>query len=136
MPETQGPPMQIHTDPKAVPHLVHRPAPVPLHWREAVAKGIEEDVKRGILEKFPPGVPDTWCTRMVITAKKDGSPRRTVDLAALTKAGVRETHHTRSPFNVVRSVPSGKLKSTLDCKDDYHGVPLDQEDRHKKAENI
>ena len=67
-------------------------------------QGIEEDVKRGILEKVLPGVPDTWCTRMVITAKKDGSPRRTVDLAALTKAGVRETHHTRSPFNVVASL--------------------------------
>ena len=84
-----------------------------------MAKGIEEDVKRGILEKVPPGVPDTWCTRMVITAKKDGSP----------KAGVRETHHTRSPFNVVRSVPSGKLKMTLDCTYGYHGVPLDQADR-------
>ena len=52
MPEKQGLPMQIHTDPKAVPHLIHRPASVPLHWREAVTKGIEEDVKRGILEKF------------------------------------------------------------------------------------
>jgi len=59
------------------------------------------------------------------------SPRRTVDLASLTKAGVIETHHTRSPFNMVRSVPSGKHKSTLDCKDGYHGVPLDQADRHK-----
>ena len=86
-----------------------------------MAKGIEEDVKRGILEKVPPGVPDTWCTRIGITAKKDGSPN----------VGVRETHHTRSPFNVVRSVPSGKLKMTLDCKDGYHGVPQDQADRHK-----
>ena len=86
-----------------------------------MAKGIEEDVKRGILEKVPPGVPDTWCTRIGITAKKDGSP----------KAGVRETHHTRSPFNVVRSVPSGKLKMTLDCKDGYHDVSLDHANRHK-----
>ena len=44
---------------------------------------IEADVNRGILERVPPGVPDTWCTRMVITHKKDGEPRRTVDLAAL-----------------------------------------------------
>merc|ERR1712055_418448 len=43
---------------------------------------------RGILERLPPGVPDTWCTRMVITRKKNGEPRRTVDLAKLTKAGV------------------------------------------------
>ena len=68
---------------------------------------------------------------MVITAKKDRMPRRTVDLAALTKAGVRETHHTRSPFKVVCTVPTGTIKSTLDCKDGYHGVPLAKEDRHK-----
>ena len=92
MPETQGPPMKIHTKPDAVPHLVHRPAAVPLHWREKVAKDIEADVRRGILERVPPGVPDTWCTRMVITRKKNGEPRRTVDLAKLTKAGIRETH--------------------------------------------
>ena len=48
MPITQGPPMKIHTDPDAVPHLAHRPVPVPLHWREKVAKDIETDVKRGV----------------------------------------------------------------------------------------
>ena len=131
MPETQGPPMKINTKPDAVPHLVHRPAAVPLHWREKVAKDIEADVRRGILERVPPGVPDTWCTRMVITRKKNGEPRRTVDLAKLTKAGIRETHHTRSPFKIVCSVPKDTLKSTLDCQDGYHGVPLATEDRHK-----
>ena len=128
MPETQGPPMKIHTAPNAVPHVVHKPAPVPLHWREKVAKDIEADVSRGILERVPPGISDTWCTQMVITCKKNGEPRRTVDLAALSKAGIRETHHTRSPFNVVRSIPSGTLKSTLDCKDGYHGDPLAEVD--------
>ena len=57
-----------------------------------------------------------------------------MDLAVLSKAGIRETHHMRSPFNVVRSIPSipsGTRKSTLDCKDGYHGVPLAVEDRHK-----
>ena len=49
----------------------------------------------------------------------------------LSKAGIRETHHTRSPFKVVCSIPSGTLKSTLDCKDGYHGVPLALEDHHK-----
>ena len=55
MPETQGPPMKIHTKPEAVPHLVHRPAAVPLHRREKVAKDIDADVKRGILERVPQG---------------------------------------------------------------------------------
>ena len=58
---------------------------------------IYADVKRGVLEKVPPGVPDTWCTRTVITPK-DGKPCQTVDLSALTKAGGMETDHTRTPF--------------------------------------
>ena len=131
MPETQGPPMKIHTAPNAVPHVVHKPAPGPLHWRERVAKDIEADVSRGILERVPPGIPETWCTRMVITWKKNGEPRRKVDLAALSKAGIRKTHHTRSPFNVVRSIPSETQKTTLACKYGYHGVPLAEEDRQK-----
>ena len=68
---------------------------------------------------------------MVITWKKNGEPRRKVDLAALSKAGIRKTHHTRSPFNVVRSIPSETQKTTLACKYGYHGVPLAEEDRQK-----
>ena len=90
--------MEIHTKPGAIPLVVHKPAAVPLHWRSAVKAGIDADVARGVLEKVPPGVADTWCTRMVLRPKKDGRPRRTVDLQALTKAGIRETHDTRSAF--------------------------------------
>ena len=32
---------------------------------------------------------------------------------------------------MVCTILSGTLKSTLDCKDGYHGVPLALEDRHK-----
>ena len=83
------------------------------------------------MEKVPPGVPDTWCARMLVTPKKDGRPRVVVDLSQLTKAGIRETHHTRAPFKVVCSIPKGKVKSTLDCVDGYWGIPLAKEDQHK-----
>ena len=68
---------------------------------------------------------------MVITPKKDGTPRRTIDLSGLTRAGIRESHHTRSAAKIAHSVPANQLKSTLDCVDGYHGVELDPEDRHK-----
>ena len=68
---------------------------------------------------------------MVITPKKDGTPRRTINLSALTRAGIRETHHTRSAAKIARTVPANKLKSTLDCVNGYHGVELAQEDRLK-----
>ena len=130
-PKTEGPPMKIFTKPGATPVCIRKPAPVPLHWRKQVQDGIKADVARGVLEKVPYGTPDTWCTRMVITPKKNGTPRRTIDLSALSKAGIRETHHTRSPAKVARTVPANKLKSCLDCVDGYHGVEIAAEDRHK-----
>ena len=68
---------------------------------------------------------------MVIQPKKSGRARRTVDLSGLSRAGKHESHHTRSAAEIAKSIPSGKLKSTLDCVDGYHGVELAVEDRHK-----
>lgn len=123
--------MKIHTRADAVPYVVHKPMPVPLHYREEVKALIDENVKKGVMKKIPPGVPDTWCTRLLTPPKKNGRPRLVVDMSQLTKAGIRETHHTRSPFKVVCSVPRNMLKTTLDAVDGYHGIPLAEEDQHK-----
>ena len=45
-----------------------------------VKADLDRDVKLGLLEKVPMGVPTTWQSRMVVVAKKSGKPRRTVDL--------------------------------------------------------
>ena len=103
---------------------LHKPVPVPLHYREEVKAGLKADVKRGVLRKVGPGEPTQWCAKMVIQPKKDGRVRRTVDFLGLTKTGIRETHHTRSPINVVCSIPRETFKSTLDCVNGYHGIPL------------
>jgi hypothetical protein len=68
---------------------------------------------------------------MVIQPKKNGRARRKVDLSGLSKVGRPESHHTRSAAEIVKTVPAGKLKSTLDCVDGYHGVELAEEDRQK-----
>ena len=76
---------------------------------------MERDCRLGVIRKVPAGTPTTWCSRMVVTAKADGSPRRTMDLQALNRVSSRETHHTPSPFNLVSRVPKGRVKSVLDC---------------------
>ena len=65
-----------------------------------------------------------WCSRMVVAPKKDGTPQRTVDLQRLNAATHREMHHTPSPFNLVSSIPTGKLKTVLDAWNGYHSLPL------------
>ena len=66
---------------------------------------------------------------MVVCPKSDGSPRRTVDLQALNKTAVRQTHPSDTPFHLAAAIPSGSYKSVLDCWNGYHSVPLAQEDR-------
>ena len=108
-------PLRLMVNPEAEPVAHHTPLPVPLHWQDAVKAGIDQDVRLGVLEPVPVGEPVTWCHRMVVCAKKDGKPRRTVDFQALNRHATRETHHTQSPFHQARSVPHGKKKTVLDA---------------------
>ena len=106
------------------PHAVHTPIPIPINWRQQVKQEIDRDVRLGIIEPVPKGTPVKWCARMVITPKKDGTPRRTVDLQHLKAATRRETHFTRTPFSIVSSTPKNSLKTVLDAWNGYHSLEL------------
>ena len=125
----EGPPVKFHIDPNANPIKLNKPAPVPLHWQEQVLEELNRDVALGVLERVPYGQPTEWCFRMVVTRKKDGSPRRTVDLSPLNKFCLREAHSSQSPFQLARSVPPHAHKSIFDAWNRYHSVPLREKDR-------
>ena len=125
-----GPPIEIHVDPHAKPVACHTPAPIPLHWQEKVREDLLRDEALGILEKVPHGDPTTWCHRMVITRKHDGTPRRTVDLSPLNKFCKRETFASEAPFHLARRVPRNTWKTVTDAWNGYHSVPLRESDRH------
>ena len=130
LPMMEGPPLKLMVDPHAEPVAHHTPIPVPLHWQNQVKEGIDKDVRLGVLEPVPIGEPVTWCHRMVVCPKRNGEPRRTVDLQALNRHATRETHHTQSPFHQARAIPSNTIKTVLDAWNGYHSVPLRVEDRH------
>ncbi len=125
-----GPPMRLMIDPDAKPVAHHTPIPVPIHWQDEVKAGLDRDISLGVIEPVPVGTPMTYCHRMVICAKKNGTPRRTVDMQALNANAVRETHHTPSPFHLARSVPHNTIKTVCDAWNGYHSVPLHEDDRH------
>eukprot|EP00794_Sanderia_malayensis_P017188 gene17188-18918_t len=92
-------PMKVEFKDDCKPYAVHNPIPVPHHWKERVKEDLDRDVRLGIIEKVPQGTSTEWCARMVVTAKKNGDLRRTVDLQQLNKATLRETHHTPTSLN-------------------------------------
>ena len=130
IPEMSGPPLEIHLKEDAQPSARHKAIPIPVHWEKEVHDGLLRDEALGILERVPYGEPVTWCHRMVITRKHDGSPRRTVDLSPLNRYCKRETHNSESPFHVARRVPAHTWKTVTDAWNGYHLVPLKESDRH------
>ena len=130
LPNMEGPPIEIHVDPTATPKACHTPASVPLHWQQRVYEDLLRDEALGVIERVPYGEPVTWCHRMVITRKHDGSPRRTVDLSPLNKFCKRETFATETPFHLARRIPKDTWKTVTDAWNGYHSVPLRQSDRH------
>ena len=130
LPVMEGPPISLHVQDDSKPVRAFTPAPVALHWQEKVKAELDRDVDLGVLERVPYGETTDWCSRMVITRKADGGPRRTVDLSPLNPFCKRETHPSKSPFKLARSVPPGSIKTVLDAWNGFHSVLLREEDRH------
>jgi len=130
LPMMDVPPLRLMVDKNSKPVAAHKPIPVPLHWRDKIKDGLDRDVRLGVIEPVPIGEPVTWCHRMVVCAKKDGTPRRTVDFQPLNQYATRETHHTQSPFHQARSVPHNKKKTVFDAWNGYHSIPLHEDDYH------
>ena len=125
-----SPPLELFIDPGAKPVACHKPAQLPIHFKERVEAEIRRDVKLGVLEEVPTNTPTTWCSRMCIQVKKNGKPRRTIDLQAVNKHAVRQTHATETPFPILSEVPPNTYRTTMDAWNGYHSVPIREEDRH------
>ena len=125
-----GAPLRLHMDKTILPTAIHKPAMVPIHWRDQVKSDLDRDVRLGVLERVPENTPVTWLSRMVVTSKSNGMPRRTVDMQPQNKASVRQTYPVEAPFKLASRIPEKKKKTILDCWNGYHSLPIVDEDRH------
>ena len=126
-PIMDAPPAHIHLKANAIPHARHTPIPIPHHWREAVKKGLDEDVEREVICPVPIGAPVEWCSSMVVIPKGLDKIRRCIDLQQLNLQCMRETHHCSSPFQLASQVPPMTWKTVLDAVDGFHAIKLDEE---------
>ena len=67
---------------------------------------------------------------MVITAKANGDPRRTIDFQPLNKHSQRQTFPVQSPFQLASQIPPNMKKTVVDAWNGYHSVSLHPDDRH------
>ena len=114
LPLMHGPPLEFALKANVVPKAVYTPSVVPRHWEEKIRRDLDRDIAMGVLEKVDVNEPVTWCSRMVVTRKHNGEPRRTIDLQTLNEASLRQTHPTMPPFQKAMSIPPGHWESTTD----------------------
>ena len=108
-------PARIHLQPNTIPYARHSPIPVPHHWKQPIKAGLDSDIEKGIIKPVDIGTPVEWCSPMVITTKKDGTPRRTINLQKLNSQSARETYHCKSPFQLASQVPVNIKKTVIDA---------------------
>ena len=124
-----GTPMRIHLKPDAKPRAVLKHIPTPFHIKEKYLEAINKAVERGIYEWVPPGEPTPWVHQQVVTSKKNGDVRLTLDLQYLNTQCENEPHPLPSPFHLACEVPPQTYKTVLDAVEGYHAVPLDADSK-------
>lgn len=72
-------PLRLFVDPAVKPVAINKAAIIPIHLKARVKADLDRDVRLGILEKVDINSPVKWLSRMLVTMKKDGSPRRIID---------------------------------------------------------
>ena len=125
-----SPPLEIHVDPEAEPVAHLKTGFIPLHLYDQVMADLKRDIAMKVLEPHPINEPVTWCHRMIICLKQDGTPRRTIDMSPLNKVCLREPHGSKSPFHMARAIPRNTWKTVQDAWNGFHSVPIRKEDRH------
>ena len=85
LPAITGKPMSIkRKDDVPGEHLkAYRLIPVPYHYKQAVKTDLDRDVRLGVIERVTQGEITEHGSRMVITPKANGKPRRTIDIASI-----------------------------------------------------
>ena len=89
---------KLHVNPKAKPVAVTKPANIPLNWMDEIKAELDKDERLGVIQRVPVNTPVEWCCRMGVIPKKDGSPRRVIDLRPVNQATIKQTHALESPF--------------------------------------
>ena len=105
----------------------HTPITITICRKKIIMESLDHDVQRGIITPVPIGTPVEWCSPMVVTSKKDGNPRKTVNLQYLNAQCLCKTHHTQSPLQAASSIPPNTWKTILDAVDGYHAITLHKE---------
>jgi hypothetical protein len=114
---------KIELEENAIPFNKGSSRTVPEPCMEKLKTELELQLGLGLIEQVPASEKSEWLHPIVVAPKKDGSIRLCVDLRMLNKFVKRQENPQRSPWEVVRTIPTGcKHFATFDAFKGYHQV--------------
>lgn len=121
-PHIRGIKVHIPIDPDVKP-VVQSERRVPIALEDAATKELDKLEGRGIIKKVTGFAP--WQSSMVLVPKKEGV-RICVDLRAVNKAVLKETHPLPTLDWMAAQMHGAKIFSTLDIELAFHQIMLDE----------
>jgi len=112
----------IITDPSVKP-VQHSPRRVPVPLRDKVKAKLDDLERKGIVEKVT--VPTDWISSMVVVATPN-KIRICLDPKDLNKAVIRPKYQMPTLDELLPKLSNAKVFSTLDAKDGFYQVGLDE----------
>ena len=104
--------------------VINPPRRVPHALKGRLQQALEKNVKLGVLKKVDQ--PTDWVSNLVIVEKKNGSLRLCLDPKDLNKAIKREHYRIPTIQEIASEFVGKSVFSTLDLKDGYWQVLLDE----------
>ena len=123
-------PMKIELREGAIPTQVSTPRKVGLAIAPRAKAELDDMEVKDLVEKLPPYHPTEWCHPFCPREKPSGGIRMTVDMRGFNEWVKRPTHPLVSPHEAVYSTtPGSRWFSTLDAKNGYFQILLDEASR-------
>ena len=122
----RGPPCHFQLKEGAVPSAIRGSRPISVPLMPRVKQELDSLEDQGIVSKVPE--PTLWVHPIVIVSKDDGGIRICGDFTSLNHCIIRPTFDSPTPFQAVRTIPTGvKFFTVIDALKGYHQVELDEE---------
>lgn len=119
----KGQPVRFHLKERAVPKFV-KARPVPYALRNKVTEELDRLVSEGVLS---PVASSEWATPLVPVVKRNGGIRLCADFkVTLNSACHTELYPLPRIEDIFANLGEGEVFSTIDLKDAYNQVPLDE----------
>lgn len=110
----------------ATPFALRGSRPVAVPLLPLLRDELDQLETQGIIRKVVE--PTEWVHPIVLVPKKDGGIRLCVDFRNLNKSIIRPLFDANTPFQAVRTIPTGmKYFTVIDALKGYHQVSLDEE---------